>query len=119
MSAHAKLNEDSCPVPEDLLGKLHQHPLAQAAEIVRDIPEAQRARLAAFCYNRRHLHKLGLIVASTCSATVLEAEAGSVGGVIYHQSRCIDMDGELGQSGLRTGSKPVSLAHRLDFDYSD
>lgn len=119
MSAHAKLNEDSCPVPEDLLGKLHQHPLPQAAEIVKDIPEEQRARLAAFCYNRRHLHKLGLFVASTCSAPVLEAVAGSIGGIIYQQSRNIDMDGELGQSGSRSGSKPISLAHRLDLDDSE
>ncbi|MGI9571112.1 MAG: hypothetical protein ACR2PH_15570 [Desulfobulbia bacterium] len=116
MSAHAKLNEDSCPVSDDILGRLHQYPLPQAADIVKDIPESQRARLAAFCYNRRHLHKLGLFIASTCSAPALDAVAGSVGTIIYQQSRSIDLEGELNHMGLRTGTKPVSLAHRLDLD---
>jgi len=83
----SNINEDTCPVPEDLFGQLRQAHLPDAVEAVKDMPESQRARLAAFCYNKRHLYSLGLMIASTCSRSSLVGAAGNAGGVIFRQSR--------------------------------
>ncbi len=119
MPIHAKLNEDQCPISEELLGEMHQSAPGHAVDIANDLPEPQRARLAAFCYNRRHLHQLALSIASTCDKQHLEAAAGSLGGVMYHQSRSIDLSSELDHLTSRSYTKPVSLADRLNLDMLD
>lgn len=58
-----------------------------AAEMVSSLPEGMRARLAFFCYQRRHLHDLGLQIAANCSLGALEAVAGAAGTVMFQQSR--------------------------------
>ena len=87
---------------------------SEAIEFTRPLPEAQRARLAAFCYKRTHLHGLGLKIASTCSCNALVDAAGTVGRVIYDQSRQgqqtppIDMLNPANH--VRRSASPVSLA---------
>ena len=63
----AKLNEDPCPVTEQLFGELRSASHPEAIEIAKTLPESQRARLATFFYNKSHLHALGLMIASTCN----------------------------------------------------
>ncbi len=55
----AKLNEDPCPITEQLFGQLRRASPPDAVEIAMTLPDPQRARLATFCYYRRHLHALG------------------------------------------------------------
>ena len=58
--ALASLNEDECPVPEALFRQVRGAEPPNAAMIASTLPQAQRARLAVFCYRKRHLHELGL-----------------------------------------------------------
>ena len=106
-----KLNEDPCPVTEELFGQLRRASPPEAVEIAKDLPEPQRARLATFCYNRRHLHALGLMIASSCDRRALVDADGTVGDTIFHQSR--DPDKTLSQEAPPSGSRPqkrISLA---------
>ena len=81
------LNEEPCPVPVQLFGKLHKSSPPDAAEIAKTLPEAQRARLAVFCYHRQHLRSLAFAIASTCERESLIKAAGGAGEVIFKQSR--------------------------------
>jgi len=113
MASHlaAKLNEDTGPVSEPLLGQLLRTSPPEAVEIAKELPELQRARLATFCYNKRHLYALGLMIASTCERSTLVKAGGSVGDTIYNQSRDLDktLSAELHPPGSRP-RKPISLA---------
>ena len=111
----AKLNEDSCPIPEEDLGQLHQASPPEAVEIANTLPEGQRARLAAFCYNKRHLHALGLMIASTCEEQSLIDACSVSGSAIYEQSRDPDktLSKETHVGGYRP-PRPISLAHNSD-----
>ena len=107
----AKLNEDLCPITEQLFGQLRRASLPEAVEIAKALPQPQRARLVSFCYNKRHLHALGLMIASSCDRNALVDAGGSVGDTIFHQSRDPDktMSEELQSQGSRP-PKQISLA---------
>jgi hypothetical protein len=109
--SRSKLNEDTSPVAEPLLGQLLRTSPPEAVEIAKDLPEPQRARLAMFCYNKRHLYALGLMIASTCNRSALVKVGGSVGDAIYHQSRDLDktFSAEIHPPGSRP-RKQISLA---------
>jgi len=110
-ATNTKLNEDDCPIPEGFLEQLHQASPPDAVEIAQSLPEQQRARLAAFCYNKRHLHALALMIASTCDQQSLVEACNVAGEAIYHQSR--DPDKTLSQEAHTGGyrpPRPVSLA---------
>lgn len=105
------LNEEQCPIPEDILGQMHEANPADAAEVAAKLPEAQRAQLAAFCYERRHLHHLGLVIASTCGQLALRKAFGLAGDVVFKQSR--KPDETVAKERRNTNSappKPVTLA---------
>lgn len=106
-----KLNEDPCPITDQLLGQLRQAAPPDASEIAKSLPDQQRARLATFCYNRRHLHVLGMVIASTCERQALVEAAGNTGDLIFEQSRnhkdALMADMRPPGSGR---SKPISLA---------
>ena len=84
------LNETSVPIPENLFGQLAQAEPVDAIEIARELPLQNRARLAAFCYARRHLNHLGLLIASTCDLMTLKRVMGTAGEVVYRQSRNVE-----------------------------
>ncbi|MEO1397545.1 MAG: hypothetical protein AAFU56_01600 [Pseudomonadota bacterium] len=84
------LNEASIPIPENLFGQLAQSEPADAVEIAKKLPIANRARLAAFCYGRRHLNHLGLLIASTCDRMSLRRAMGTAGDVVFQQSRNVE-----------------------------
>jgi len=71
---------------EKLIALARTHPEG-AVEMVVSLPEGMRAKLAFFCYQRRHLHELGLQIAAKCSQGALESVAGAAGTVMFHQSR--------------------------------
>lgn len=112
-----KLNEEKCPIPEEILGQMHDANPATAAEVAASLPEPQRAQLAAFCYERRHLHKLGLMIASTCDRLALHKAFGLAGDVVYKQSRKPDetIAAERNNSS-HAGLKPVTLASFIQTD---
>lgn len=103
------LNETSIPIPENLFGQLAQAEPADAVEIAKELPLQNRARLAAFCYARRHLNHLGLLIASTCDLMTLKRAMGTAGEVVYRQSR--DVEKTLAaERGKRGAGNKITLA---------
>jgi hypothetical protein len=82
-----QLNEEFCPVSDEVFGRLRQALPSDAVEIAQSLPSSQRGQLAVFCYRRQHLHELGLNIASICERSALVGAAGASGMVIFHQSR--------------------------------
>ncbi len=101
-------NEDPCPITEQLFGQLRRASPPDAVEIANALPDPQRARLATFCYYRRHLHALGLMIASSCDRNALVDAGGSAGGTIYQQSS--DPNKTLSEEVGSRPPKPISLA---------
>jgi len=105
------LNEEQCPISESILGQMHGSNPAEAAAVAADLPEPQRAQLAAFCYERRHLHHLGLLIASTCGQLVLRKAFGLAGDVVFKQSRRPDDTiAEERRNAHQAAPRPVTLA---------
>ena len=103
------LNETSVPIPENLFGELAQAEPKDAIEIAKDLPLENRARLAAFCYARRHLNHLGLLIASTCDRMTLKRVMGTAGEVVFRQSR--DVEKTLAaERGRRSSDSKITLA---------
>ena len=103
------LNETSIPIPENLFGQLAQAEPVDAVEIAKELPLQNRARLAAFCYARRHLNHLGLLIASTCDLMTLKRVMGTAGEVVYRQSRDVEKT-VAAERGKRSASNNITLA---------
>lgn len=101
------------PITEaELLAKLVHGP-ADAVEIGKNLPDLQRARIAAFCYNRVHMRELGLRLASTCDLMTLKAAFGRAGDVVFKQSRNVEKTiGSLKQSANHA-PRPITLKGRI------
>lgn len=81
------LTEEICPVSLELLGELYRADDERLADLLIDLSETTRAKLAVYLYGRSHTHELGLRVAAGCDGGVLRRAAGVVGNAIYEQSR--------------------------------
>ena len=126
-NAHS-LNEKAVPVTESLFNEiLHAEP-AEAIEVAKQLPLENRAKLASFCYSRRHLNHLGLLIASTCDRMALRRSFGTAGDVVFKQSR--DVEKTLAaQKKSRSESTKITLATSanvvalrpamMDFDESE
>ena len=79
--------EDGCPVPAETLGRLYRADAETRSNLVGSIPQRTRAHLAVFLYGRMHTRELGVYVAAMCEAALLMQIAGTLGEVIYAQSR--------------------------------
>ncbi len=101
------LNEAAIPVAENLFGQLTQAEPKDAVEIAKQLPLENRARLAAFCYGKRHLNHLGLLLAATCDRMSLRRAMGNAGDVVFKQSR--DVEKTLGEAKEKPASK-ITLA---------
>ena len=85
-STEVSAQEEPCPVPDEMLGRLYRANEARVADLVAALSPRQRANLATFCYRRGHLRELGLMIARTCDRPALVEAAGTAGGVMYDQS---------------------------------
>ncbi|MEE9314508.1 MAG: hypothetical protein V3V02_07645 [Rhizobiaceae bacterium] len=103
------LNETSIPIPENLFGQLANAEPLDAVKIASELPLENRARLAAFCYSRRHLNHLGLLIASTCDRMALRRAMGTAGDVVFKQSRNVEKT-IASERGKRDGSSKITLA---------
>jgi len=79
--------EESCPVPDALLGDLYRASPIGLHALVESVPAEVRARLAVFCSRRAHLASLGLAIASTCERDELMKPGGELGAFLFVQSR--------------------------------
>ena len=80
-------NEANCPIALELLALLLRSNRERVEEIIDQLDPRQRAALAAFAYGRSHMRALGLIVAAQCDQRSLVLVAGTVGEVLFEQSR--------------------------------
>jgi hypothetical protein len=71
------------------LDRLYGAAVSQVGDIVANLGEGERAKLAVFCYGRVHLNMIGLAVAAHCSLDHLVAASGSsvAGRTLHTQSR--------------------------------
>ncbi|MEL6966493.1 MAG: hypothetical protein AAGM04_03845 [Pseudomonadota bacterium] len=103
------LNEAAVPIPENLFGQMAQAEPKDAVEIAKKLPLANRARLAAFCYGRRHLNHLGLLIASTCDRMSLRRAMGMAGDVVFQQSRNVE-ETLAAEGGRGSDASKITLA---------
>lgn len=81
-----QLNEEPCPVSDNLFGQLYRASPHGLAALVETVPGSVRALLAHYCYRRAHLASLAVAIAATCDRDDLVA-AGSNGAMLYERSR--------------------------------
>jgi hypothetical protein len=95
-------------VPSALVHRLLRASAEEGPAIVAHLPDRQRARVAYFCYARKHLHAVGLAIAATCDLQSLMAAAPSngAGSGLYAQSR----EQVKPMLPSLTGRRPITLA---------
>lgn len=103
--AHS-LNECDVPVGDNLFDRLVHSKPKEAFRVVKNLPLENRAALAAFCYSKRHMNHLGLLIASTCDRMALRRAFGMAGDVVYKQSR--DVEDTMSQA-LRSHEENVKI----------
>ncbi|MBN9603793.1 MAG: hypothetical protein J0G33_12780 [Afipia felis] len=86
-SNSTSLDNDSCPVGDELLGSLYRASEHGLAQLVDTVSGDVRAMLALFCYRRAHLHSMSLAIAATCSERDLKEQGGTVGATLFAMSR--------------------------------
>ena len=101
--------EDGCPVSPEMLGRIYRAEASMLPSLAAGIPERTRASLAVFLYGRMHTRELGVRVATTCEAALLMQVAGTLGEVIYAQSRAGYEQPTYGED-RRTLRRAISLA---------
>jgi len=91
------------------LNRLYGAAIDSIREIVADLTESERARLAVFCYGRAHLNAIGLTIAASCGLDHLIAatHSATAGRTIFTQSRDRSALAEKPLGGRRA---PISLA---------
>ncbi|KQZ01126.1 hypothetical protein ASD45_09820 [Pseudolabrys sp. Root1462] len=82
-----RLNEESCPVPESLLGQLYRVTPQGLPALIDAVPANTRAMLAVYCYRRAHLASLGIAIAASCEEDDLAEHGGNLGSDLYEKSR--------------------------------
>jgi len=79
--------DESCPVPDELLGELYRASRVGLPVLGTAMPPEVRVSLALFCYRRSHLHEVGLAIAATCDEKDLVTLGGMVGAALFARSR--------------------------------
>lgn len=102
----------ACPVPLELLGRIHRANPTLVGAMVSHLSQDTRARLAFYCYGKAHLRDAALAIAAECDEERLGQLAGTLGQVLAAQCRArVASFGK--HYGDRTISRPtVSLAGR-------
>lgn len=79
--------KEDVSVPSEIIEEVTSSGPADAVSVASGLPEPQRAILAQFCYGRRHLRHLGLLIAGTLSQQTLMQTFGGAWEVIYKQAQ--------------------------------
>jgi hypothetical protein len=87
MHAHRLPQEETCPIPDSLLGEMYRaNPIGLTA-LVQSVPSNVRAMLAIYCYPRAHLSPIALVIAASCEKEDLINFGGDLGAAMYEQAR--------------------------------
>jgi len=114
---------DSCPVDEELLGRMYRANENGLPQLVESVSSDVRALLALFCYRRAHMHPLALAIASSCTERELSRFGGRVGLALYAQSRettaVRPMSSSSGRKPITLSTRPLSVIKPLDDGLDD
>jgi hypothetical protein len=84
----AAWSDDTSAVPAELVGRLYRASESAVLELTATFAPNDRANLAAYCYRKAHLHRIGLAIAATCDqSTLIQVFGTAVGQTLYNQSR--------------------------------
>jgi hypothetical protein len=79
---------DANVLSDDLVGWLYRADEDAVVELMSRLSPQQRADVAVFCYQKAHLHQIGLAIAATCDPGALIQALGTVRGrILFAQSR--------------------------------
>jgi hypothetical protein len=81
------LDDEVCPVRDELLGQLYRASKVGLPALVASVPPNVRAMLALFCYRRSHLYSMGLAIAATCDEDDLVRFGGRVGSTLFARAQ--------------------------------
>jgi len=84
---HALLENESCPVPDQMLGEIYRSSAHGLEELIATVSPTARVLLALFCYRRSHLESIGLAIAATCEKDELTFFGGNAGAMLFERSR--------------------------------
>ena len=84
---HLLLQEESCPVSDELLGAIYRASSFRLDDLVASVPAEVRAMLALYCYRRGHLQSIGLAIAATCDEHDLRSVGGKAGIALFDVAR--------------------------------
>ena len=87
MRSHRLPQEETCPVPDSLLGEMYRANPNGLTTLVQSVPSRVRAMLAIYCYPRAHLSSMALVIASSCEKEDLINFGGDLGAVMFEQAR--------------------------------
>jgi hypothetical protein len=99
--------EETCPVPEHLLGELYRTSAHGLDSLLDTVPAKTRAMLALYCHRRAHLQSIALAVAATCQQSHLEEFGGYAGKVLFEKARTVP---EKPHTSHFIGRKQISLS---------
>jgi hypothetical protein len=83
----ALLEDEVCPVPDEMLGAMYRASAHGLNELIDTVPPTTRALLAVYCYRRAHLASIGLAIAATCDKEDLAWFGGNAGAVLFERSQ--------------------------------
>ena len=79
---------DAHLLTDDLVGWLYRADENTVLDVMSQLSPQQRADVAVFCYQKAHLHHIGLAIAATCDPGALIQALGTVRGrILFAQSR--------------------------------
>jgi hypothetical protein len=102
----ALLEDEPCPVPDQMLGEIYRASAHGLNELVATVPPTTRVLLALYCYRRAHLASIGVAIAATCEEDDLTRLGGRFGAVLFVRSR----DAPPPLSAYTSGRKRITLA---------
>ena len=79
---------DANAFADDFVGWLYRADENSVLEVMSQLSPQERANVAVFCYQKAHLHHIGLAIAATCDPGALIQALGTVRGrILFAQSR--------------------------------
>ena len=106
---HMMLEEERCPVAEDVLGALYAAGPEALAVLIQAVPPQSRAELALYFSRRAHFGPIGRAIASQCGAGELERMAGKRGARLFEEAH-----GAFEEVAVaRRTRRPVSLSRGM------
>ena len=87
MLPEQRVEDEPCPVTDQMLGELYRASSHGLNELIATVPPTARALLAVFCYRRAHLASIGLAIAATCEEDDLTSLGGNAGAMLFERSR--------------------------------